>query len=247
MALPERITSRSVLKLADLNNELGKASDAKRAKNLAWFFKTGKGEYGEGDKFCGINVPALRKIATCYRHLNLSDIRKLLRSEIHEYRLAALLILVDQYERGSAELRKQIFDFYVANTRFINNWDLVDASAREIVGKHLVSRSRKVLYAFAKSSDLWERRIAIVATHAFIRRGDLADTFKISELLLGDQHDLIHKAIGWMLREAGKQSEPLLIDFIKTHYSAMPRTTLRYAIERMPETVRKRHLRGEFD
>lgn len=232
---------------ADLRRELESASDAKRAKNLAWFFKTGKGEYGEGDKFCGITVPALRKIASRYQHLKLSDIRKLLSSDIHEHRLAALLILVDQYEHGSANLRKDIFDFYLANIRYINNWDLVDASARDIVGEHLVSRSRKILYTFAKSSDLWERRIAIVATHAFIRRGDLTETFKISELLLEDKHDLIHKALGWMLREAGKQSEPQLADFIKTHYSAMPRTTLRYAIERMPETVRQRRLRGEFD
>jgi 3-methyladenine DNA glycosylase AlkD len=247
MAPLKKIASKSVLFLSDLNNELGKASDAKRAKNLIWFFKTGKGEYGEGDKFCGITVPALRKIASRYRHLSFADLRKLLSSEIHEHRLAALMILVDQYERGSAELRKNIFEFYLANTRSINNWDLVDASARDIVGEHLVSRSRKMLYTLAKSSDLWERRIAIVATHAFIRRGDLADTFKISRLLLGDPHDLIHKAVGWMLREAGKKSERQLVDFIKTHYSAMPRTTLRYAIERMPETVRKRQLRGEFD
>lgn len=247
MAPRKRIPSRSVLTLSDLNNELGKASDGKRAKNLAWFFKTGKGEYGEGDKFCGITVPALRKIASGYPHLKLSDMKKLLGSPIHEHRLAALLVLVTQYEGGSAELRENIFDFYLANTRYINNWDLVDASARDIVGEHLVSRSRKILYRLAKSSDLWERRIAIIATHAFIPRGDLADTFNISELLLGDKHDLIHKAVGWMLREAGKQSELQLLRFLKTHYSAMPRTTLRYAIERMPEAVRKRQLRGEFD
>jgi 3-methyladenine DNA glycosylase AlkD len=239
--------STPALSLSDLRRELELASDAKRAKNLAWFFKTGKGEYGEGDKFCGITVPALRKIANRYRHLKVFEVGKLLSSGIHEHRLAALLVLVTQYQRGSAELRKDIFDFYLAHTRFINNWDLVDASAREIVGEHLGSRSRRVLYALAKSSNLWERRIAVVATHAFIRRGDLADTFKISELLLADNHDLIHKAVGWMLREAGKQSEPQLVDFIKTHYSEMPRTTLRYAIERMPEAARKRHLRGEFE
>jgi len=142
MAQPKRILSTRVLTLSDLRRELEAASDAKRAKNLAWFFKSGKGEYGEGDKFCGITVPALRKIASRYRHLNLSDIRKLLGSEIHEHRLAALLILVDQYQRGTADLRNDIFDFYLANTRYINNWDLVDASARDIVGEHLVSRSR---------------------------------------------------------------------------------------------------------
>ena len=247
MAPPKRIPSRPVPSLADLNSELRKASDAKRAKNLAWFFKTGKGEYGEGDQFCGITVPALRKIASRYRDLKLADIKKLLGSVIHEHRLVALLILLDQYKRADASAREKLFDFYLANTRYINNWDLVDASARDIVGEHLVARPRAILYKLAKSADLWERRIAIIATHAFIRRGDFTDTFTISELLLGDKHDLIHKAIGWMLREAGKQSEPRLVQFLKTHYSAMPRTTLRYAIERMPEAVRKRQLRGEFD
>src|SRR5690348_14246744 len=247
MAQPKRILSTRVLTLSDLRRELEAASDAKRAKNLAWFFKSGKGEYGEGDKFCGITVPALRKIASRYHYLNLSEIRRLLRSEIHEHRLTALLILVDQYKRSDAQAREKIVDFYLANTRYINNWDLVDASARDIVGEHLVARPRAILYKLAKSPDLWERRIAIIATHAFIRRGDLADTFKIAELLLRDKHDLIHKAVGWMLREAGKQSEPQLVHFIQTHYSAMPRTTLRYAIERMPKEVRKRQLRGEFD
>lgn len=239
--------SQVCLTLSDLRRELESVSDTKLAKNLAWFFKTGKGEYGEGDRFCGITVPALRKIASHYRHLRLSDVRKLLGSAIHEHRLAALLILVDQYKRADAQAREKIFDFYLANMHYINNWDLVDASARDIVGEHLVARPRPILSKLAKSPNLWERRIAIIATHAFIRRGDLADTFSISELLLGDKHDLIHKAIGWMLREAGKQSEPQLVLFLKTHYSVIPRTTLRYAIERMPETVRKRHLRGEFD
>jgi 3-methyladenine DNA glycosylase AlkD len=247
MARPKRTLLTPALTLSELRRELESASDAKRAKNLAWFFKTGKGEYGEGDQFCGITVPALRKIASRCPHLKLSDTKKLLGSDIHEHRLAALLILVDQYKRADTPKREKIFDFYLANTRCINNWDLVDASARDIVGEHLASRSRKILYTLAKSADLWERRIAIIATHAFIRRGDLSETFSISELLLGDKHDLIHKAVGWMLREAGKHSEPQLVRFLKTHYSAMPRTTLRYAIERMPEGVRKRHLRGEFD
>ncbi len=247
MAQPKRTSSTPLLTLSDLRRELESASDAQRANNLAWFFKTGKGEYGEGDQFCGITVPELRKVASRYRHLQLADIKKLLGSVIHEHRLAALLILVDQYKSADAPARQRIFDFYLASTRYINNWDLVDASARDIVGEHLASRSRNILYTLAKSRDLWERRIAIIATHAFIRRGDLTDTFNISELLLGDKHDLIHKAVGWMLREAGKQSEPQLLRFLKKHYSAMPRTTLRYAIERMPEAVRKRQLRGEFD
>ena len=247
MAQPKRTSSTPLPTLSNLRRELESASDEKRAKNLVWFFKTGKGEYGEGDQFCGITVPVLRKIASRYRDLRLADIKKLLGSDIHEHRLAALMILVAQYKRADAPAREKIFNFYLANTSYINNWDLVDASARDIAGEHLASRSRKTLYALAKSGDLWERRIAIIATHAFIRRGDLTDAFKISELLLGDKHDLIHKAVGWMLREAGKQSEPRLVRFLKTHYSAMPRTTLRYAIERMPEHVRKRQLRGEFD
>ena len=162
-------TFRTSLTLSDLRRELESVSDAKRAKNLVWFFKTGKGEYGEGDRFCGITVPALRKIASRYPHLMLSDVKKLLSSAIHEHRLVALLILVDQYKRADAPAREKIFDFYLANTRYINNWDLVDASVRDIVGEHLVARPRAILYKLAKSPDLWERRIAIIATHAFIR------------------------------------------------------------------------------
>lgn len=247
MAQSNRVAPTIVLTLADLNRELADAADAKRAQNLAWFFKTGKGEYGEGDQFCGITVPTLRKIAIRYRHLKTSETKKVLSSPIHEHRLAALLILVDQYERANRRLRETIFNFYLKNLRYINNWDLVDASAHGIVGEHLVSRSRKILFKLAKSLNLWERRISIIATHAFIRRGDLADTFDLSELLLGDQHDLIQKAVGWMLREAGKQSEAQLLAFIKTHHSAMSRTTLRYAIERLPEAMRKKQLRGELD
>ena len=232
--------------LSELNRELEQASDAQRAHNLAWFFKTGKGEYAEGDEFCGITVPALRKICNRYKHLPLSSLRRLLRSRIHEHRLAALMILATQYDTSEAELRKKLFDFYLANTRYINNWDLVDASARAIVGEYLVSGSRKLLYKLAGSSNLWERRISIIATHAFIRRGDLDDTFAIAELLLSDEHDLIHKAVGWMLREAGKQSELKLLAFLQTHYSEMSRTTLRYAIERIPEAQRKMILKGEF-
>lgn len=234
------------LKLPNLLRELSEASDPKRARNLTWFFKTGKGEYGEGDKFCGITVPAQRKIARRYRHLSLKDVKKLLGSKIHEHRFTALEILVFQYEGADPAARQQIFDFYLANTRAINNWDLVDTSAPYIVGEHLLSRPRATLYKLAKSANVWERRIAIVSTFTFISHNDLKDTFAIAELLLQDKHDLIHKAVGWMLRETGKRSQPALIDFLKRNYKSIPRTALRYAIERLPEAQRKQALQGIF-
>ena len=213
---------------------------------MAWFFKTGKGQYGEGDKFIGITVPAQRKIAVRYRKLPLAEIARLLESRIHEHRFTALEILVLQYEAGEAAARQAIFDFYLEHTARINNWDLVDTSAPYIVGEHLASRPRKILYRLAKSSNLWERRIAVVATLMFIRAGDLEDTFAIARLLLGDGHDLIQKAIGWMLRETGKRSKQALLDFLQTNYSRMPRTSLRYAIERFPQAERNRILKGLF-
>jgi len=231
---------------AALKREFGRAADPKRARDLAWFFKTGKGEYGEGDKFIGITVPVQRAIAKKFRHLELRDIEKLLESRVHEYRSTGLMILVAQYEAGDPGTKQRVFDFYLQHSRRINNWDLVDGSAPYIVGKHLISRSRLVLYRLAKSPDLWERRIAMVATAAFIRRGDLKDTFGIATRLLADKHDLIHKATGWMLREAGKQSRAELIRFLKRNYSRLPRTALRYAIERLPEAQRKKALKGIF-
>jgi 3-methyladenine DNA glycosylase AlkD len=234
------------LTLADLQKELAQASDQERARNLAWFFKTGKGEYGEGDVFCGITVPVMRKIAKRYLYLKLSDIKKLLGSPIHEHRAVGLEILVFQYEAADAVTKDKLFDFYLKNTRYINNWDLVDASAPYIVGEQLLSKSREPLYQLARSSNLWERRIAIVATLALIRNDQLKDTFAISKLLLNDRHDLIHKAVGWMLREAGKRSTSALLNFLEENYAAMPRTALRYAIERLPQAQRKRILKGLF-
>jgi 3-methyladenine DNA glycosylase AlkD len=231
---------------AALKREFARAASPKRARDLAWFFKTGKGEYGEGDKFIGITVPVQRAIAKKFRHLELDDVEKLLDSRVHEHRSTGLMILVAQYEDGDDAIKQRIFDFYLQHTRRINNWDLVDGSAPYVVGKHLVSRSRNVLYRLAKSRDLWERRIAIVATAAFIRIGDLNDTFGIATCLLADKHDLIHKATGWMLREAGKQSQAELIRFLKRNYSRLPRTALRYAIERLPEAQRKKALKGIF-
>lgn len=231
--------------LSALKRELNQAAGPKRPGSLTWF-KTGKGEYAEHDKFLGIRVPKLRAIAARYSELSLAGIDALLASPIHEYRYAGLLILVARYEEGDAGTRQAVFDFYLNHTRRVNNWDLVDTSAPYIVGVHLVARSRRVLHRLAISPDLWERRIAMVATRAFIRRGDLQETFAIAKRLLADDHDLIHKATGWMLREAGIHSRSQLIDFLKRNYAHMPRTALRYAIEHLPQAQRKRALRGLF-
>jgi len=234
------------LKLSDLKLELDLAADEVRARSLAWFFKTGPGQYGEGDQFLGITVPAQRKIARRFRHLPLGDLKKLLASPFHEHRFTALIILVGKYQAGDSRVRVEVFDFYLKNAGFINNWDLVDTSSPQIVGEHLLTRRRDVLYRLAKSRSLWERRIAMVSTLAFIRQGDLADVFALAELLLQDKHDLMHKAIGWMLREAGKRSIADLQGFLAEHYASLPRTTLRYAIERLPEEQRRRALQGQF-
>jgi 3-methyladenine DNA glycosylase AlkD len=231
--------------LTALKRELTQAGDPQRARNPIWF-KTGKGEYGEGDEFIGVRIPTLRAIAGKYHDLKLREIEILLRSRIHEYRYAALLILVSRYEAGDARTRQEVFDFYLDHTGYVNNWDLVDTSAPNIVGEHLVRRSRRVLYRLAESPVLWERRIAMVATFAFIARDDLKDTFGIAKCLLADKHDLIQKATGWMLREAGVYSRPRMIAFLKRHYSRMPRTTLRYAIEHLPKVQRNRALKGIF-
>jgi 3-methyladenine DNA glycosylase AlkD len=239
------MSGRSRPGLAALKRELAQAAQGNLAGYLAWF-KTGKGDYGEGDRFIGVRVPRQRAIAAKYRHLPLQQIEKLLQSCIHEHRYTGLLILVAQYQGGDEATRRAIFSFYLDHTGAVNSWDLVDASASAIVGEHLVSRSRRVLYRLAKSSVLWERRIAMVATAAFIDRGDLGDTFAIAERLLDDRHDLIHKATGWMLREAGKRSRPQLMGFLKRHYPQIPRTALRYAIEHLPQARRKQVLKGVF-
>lgn len=218
------------------------------AAAAARFFKTGPGEYGEGDLFLGIRVPALRKIASEYAELPERETLILLSSEIHEDRLLALLILVRTATKGDDAVKRKIYKLYIANTRYINNWDLVDASARDIVGGYLYDRHRKPLYGLARSKNLWERRIAIVATHYFITRRDFADTLAIAARLITDSHDLIHKATGWMLREVGKRDQRVLEEFLKAHHGAMPRTALRYAIERFPEELRRDYLnRGATD
>jgi 3-methyladenine DNA glycosylase AlkD len=229
-----------------LQRDLANVADPERAANLAWFFKTGKGQYGEGDRFLGIPVPMLRKTALRYRDLALADIERLLASRIHEHRSAALEILVAQYERGSDRTRERIVRFYLAHTSGINNWDLVDASAPYILGDYLKTRPRGVLHKLAASPSLWERRIAIVSTFAFIKSGEIDDTFRIAELLLADNHDLIRKAVGWALRETGKISRGALLSFLTEHYARMPRTSLRYAIEHFSPEQRARILAGQI-
>ena len=231
---------------SQLVQEMAALAHPARAAGVAKFFKTGPGGYGEGDQFLGIPVPLQRKIALRYRALSLRDIASLLTSPVHEHRFAALEILVAQYEDAAEPRREKIVDFYLSHTRGINNWDLVDTSAPYILGEHLKTRSRRILRTLARSKSVWERRIAIVATLSLIRNGETADTFRIAEMLFADRHDLIHKAVGWMLREAGKVSQTALYSFLSQHYMSIPRTTLRYAIERFAPEERKRMLAGDF-
>ena len=215
-----------------------------RARICRSFFKTGPGEYGAGDQFIGLTVPALRQLAQQYRQLSLRETKQLLRSPIHEERLLALLILVGAYGVGDAAAQERIYKIYLRSTRSINNWDLVDTSAPQIVGAFLATRSQVPLRRLARSPSLWERRIAIIATFYFIRQNNFTPTLTIARTLLSDQEDLIHKAVGWMLREVGKRDPAVLVEFLQLHYRQMPRTMLRYAIERFPERSRQRYLRG---
>jgi 3-methyladenine DNA glycosylase AlkD len=230
------------MRAREAKKELAKFSSKKKAAIQQGFFKTGPGEYGEGDIFIGARVPEIRSVARDFADLNRRETTTLLKSKIHEERLLALLILVQQFAKGTKADRKSIYDFYLAHARWINNWDLVDLSADKIVGEYLMERSRNPLYKLARSKILWERRIAMIATYTFIKNGDLGDTFCLSAQLLADEHDLMHKACGWMLREAGKKDEKALETFLKEFGSQMPRTMLRYAIERLPEKKRKFYL-----
>lgn len=252
------VKNKDIPILANLRKELKAKANPKRAKNSQRYFKTGKGEYGEGDEFLGISSLVMRPMAKRYKDLRFKDLRRLLKSKIHEERQIALLILVYQYKKGSQMNKRQIFNFYLKNTRYINNWDLVDLSAPKIVGNYLACEKRTsalaplalrqyeiahanklILYRLAKSKNIWERRIAMLATFAFIRQNRFNETLKISEMLLNDKHDLMHKAVGWMLREVGKKSQTTLEKFLKKYTSKMPRVMLRYAIERLSETERK--------
>jgi 3-methyladenine DNA glycosylase AlkD len=230
--------------LSQIKKDLARLKNPEKAKVLSGFFKTGKGEYGEGDKFLGIIVPDQRKIAKKYTDIGLTDTQKLLSSKIHEHRLTALFILIGKYKKANETEKKKIFNFYLKNTRNINNWDLVDLSAPNIVGDYLLEKNREILYHLSRSTNLWEKRIAILATLAFIRNNDFKDTLEISKVLLRDKHDLIHKAVGWMLREIGKRDLKTEEEFLKKHYKIMPRTMLRYAIERFPEEKRLNYLKG---
>lgn len=243
-----------------VKNDLNKLANDDKKTVLNRFFKTGPGEYGEGDKFLGITVPKQRQAAKKHKDLSLAEIEKLLHSNIHEYRFTALVILIGQFKKADEKLRRQIYDFYLKNTKWINNWDLVDASAYHIVGEYLIGLDnefnndatpplaplrggKSVLYKLAKSDLLWERRIAVIAAFAFIRHNDFKDIIKLSELLLDDQHDLMHKAVGWMLREMGKRDIDELYKFLDKHALKMPRTMLRYAIEKLSEDKRQYYLK----
>ena len=222
-----------------LIESLQQLADKEKATFLQRFFKTGKGQYAEGDVFWGIKVPETRQIAKAYRNLPFSEIKKVVENPVHEVRLCGLIILVEQFKKASETERKDIVDFYLSNTKYINNWDLVDLSCYKILGEYLLDKPRDILYHLAESRNMWKQRIAIVSTWMFIRNRDFIDTLAISEMLLSHPHDLIHKAVGWMLREISKRDEIVMLDFVEKHYKNMSRTTLRYAIERLPEDLRK--------
>ncbi len=208
------------------------------------FFKTGPGEYGEGDHFIGVRVPQLRKLAKEFTEIELLEVSDLLRSHIHEERLLALLILIRLFNSGNDVTKHNIYSLYLASTPFINNWDLVDISAEHIVGAFLLKKSKEPIYRLAKSDDLWERRISILSTFHYIKRGEFAETIEIAKMLLTDKEDLIHKAVGWMLREVGKRDIPTEEVFLQAHYQKMPRTMLRYAIEKFPYIKRQDYLKN---
>ncbi len=211
------------------------------------FFKTGKGQYGEGDIFLGISVPNTRSVAKKYKNASYEIIEKLLLSKYHEERLLGVLLLVQKTMKSNEREFRQVYTFYLTNRKGINNWDLVDLSAHKIVGKYMYeyNKPRNVLYKYAESKKLWEKRIAIISTFYFLSKNDFKDTLAISEILLHDEHDLIHKAVGWMLREVGKRDVKILEEFLKKHYKTMPRTMLRYAIEKFPEEKRQKYLKGK--
>jgi 3-methyladenine DNA glycosylase AlkD len=229
--------------IAVIKSKLESLADEPKAAILRRFFKTGPGEYGEGDRFRGIRVPVLRKLCREFRHAGIEVISELLDSPWHEDRMLALLLLIERYRASDEAAREVLYDFYCASTARINNWDLVDLSAPYIVGRHLETRPRSPLYRFVQSPSLWERRIAIVSTFHFIRNNDFADTLALCERLLADPESLLHKATGWMLREVGKRDQHVLEAFLNQHATAMPRTALRYAIERFPEEQRLAYLR----
>jgi len=233
--------------LQEIRESLAGLADAEHAERLCRYFKTGPGEYAEGDRFLGLRVPQVRKIVReNFREASESDIECLITSVWHEERLCALLILVRQFEHADADGQRNIYDFYLDHSAYINNWDLVDLSAPRIVGAWLVDRDKSLLIRLAKSDSVWERRIAVLATAAFIDRNSFDTTLRIAAMLLHDSHDLIHKAVGWMLREIGKRDIQVEEQFLEQHYRRMPRTMLRYAIERFPPSKREAYLKGKI-
>ena len=237
--------SRSDGGAAALRAELRALQNRADGEFLQRFFKTGPGQYGEGDRFLGIRVPQLRRLVRDNRGMRLGEILSLLQSEWHEERLMALLLMVEAYRRGDREVRQEVFDAYLANTSRINNWDLVDSSAEHIVGAHVDPIRPDLLVRLARSESLWERRIAMLATFHWIRKGDFRPALQIADVLCADPHDLIHKAVGWMLREVGNRDLEVEEEFLRPRYRQMPRTMLRYAIERFPEPLRLAYLKGE--
>ena len=237
------------MKYANAQKELKKYASPKRKKSNEWYFKTGPGEYGFGDVFIGLTVPDMRIVAKKFQALPFQEIKKLLSSKIHEERMTALIILSYQFVKADKKTQKKIYDFYLKNTKYINNWDLVDVTVNRILGAYLWKNpesDRKILDKLAKSKNMWERRIAIIATSYFIYQNDFSDALRISKMLLQDKEDLLHKAVGWMLREVGKRDQKAEEAFLKKHYKNMPRTMLRYAIEKFPERKRKAYLKGDI-
>ncbi len=241
------MNARTKHQTKEITGRLRELGDSEIAAHAQRFFKTGRGQYGEGDRFLGVRVPVIRKLVKEYRELPLEQTLELLTSPFHEARQLALLLLAAKYSSTDITAEKNtIYKSYLNHTKFINNWDLVDCSAEHIVGAHLFSKSKKPIYRLTDSNNLWERRISIMSTFHFIKRKEFTDTLKIAELLLRDKEDLIHKATGWMLREVGKRDLPVEERFLKKNYKKMPRTMLRYAIERLPETRRLAYLHGKI-
>jgi len=228
-----------------LKKDLQRLANSKKGKDLSRFFKTGKGQYGEGDIFLGIAVPDQRKTAKKYSEIQLNKIQEFLSSKIHEHRLTSLFILISKFENGNNNLKKEIFDFYLKNTKKINNWDLVDLSAPKILGAYMLDhpKEKKILYKLAKSKNLWEKRIAMLSTYPLIKNNEFDDALKISKILLKDEYDLIHKAVGWMLREIGKKDQKTEEKFLKKHYKKMPRTMLRYAIGKFQKNKKEFYMK----
>lgn len=231
---------------ADLITELRKYEDPQKSEFAKRFFKTGKGEYAEGDQFFGLTTPQMLEVVKKFREMPTAEIKKLIKSPIHEARMSSLQLLKWKFQKGDEKTKTDIYNFYLTNTKYINNWDLVDVTAPLIIGEYLKDKSRVILCKLAKSTLLWDKRISIISTYSFIRVKDYRDTLKVSEILLNDKHDLIHKAVGWMLREVGKRDLDSEETFLKKHYKTMPRTMLRYAIEKFPEEKRKSYLLGKI-